>query len=300
MISVITWGIPNQNHPFNYHMDEWHQMQSIRGLFTQGSSNVPGAAHGPIFHFLLSGIYIGFFTLLGIIDPFILKSSVTELVMQEKLFILLRLNTLLFGILSLFILYIISKKYFRFHPALSIVLFAVTPVWLSLSNYYKYDIALTFWITASIYFLLRFGTSPNLKNYLIAGICCSLAFATKITALPILVIYIFSFFYFFHKNRFRYTHFFAGIFIFSAIFLIFGIPDLLLGKGDYGEYIMSNNPFSGRSADNLLTDYRLNQHWLVYALFKIWPLNFGYPFFLIYLASFSYWAKRLASNTVRV
>lgn len=300
MVTVITWGIPNENHPFNYHMDEWHQMQAIRSLFKYGSSNVQGAANGPVFHFGLSGLYLSPFVAFGIIDPFSIKSAVSALPMQTKLFMILRLNTVLFGALSLLFLSMIAKRYLKTNPSFTLILFIFTPVWLTLSNFFKYDIALTFWITASIYFLLRFGTSPNLKNYLIAGICCSLAFATKITALPILVIYIFAFFYFFPKKRFRYRYLFAGIFIFLIIFLIFGIPDLLLGKGDYGEYIMSNNPFSGRSTGNLLTDYRLSQPWLVYTLFKIWPLNFGYPFFLIYLASFFYWAKQSIVNKFKV
>ena len=30
MLSILNWGIPNPNHPYNYHMDEWHQLQSIR------------------------------------------------------------------------------------------------------------------------------------------------------------------------------------------------------------------------------------------------------------------------------
>lgn len=289
MISVIRWGIPNLSHPFNYHMDEWHQMQSIRALFTQGSSNVPGAAHGPIFQFFLSGIYIGFFTLLGIIDPFILKSSVTELAIQERLFMLLRLNTLLFGILSLIMLFIIAKKYFKFHPALLILMFALTPVWLSLSNYYKYDIALIFWIITSIFFLLKFGADPIGKNFLLAGIFCSLAVATKISSLPLIVIYIAAFFYFGFGIKKKYSYLVLGIIIFFLIFLIFGIPDILLRKGDYGDFFYSNIILDPKQTDNFI----LNYPWWAYTIFKILPLNFGYLFFIVYVASIFYFIKQL-------
>ena len=290
MISVIQWGIPNQNHPFNYQMDEWHQMQSIRALFTQGSPNVPGAAHGTIFQFFLSGVYLSLFTMFGVINPFVLKSPVTEIATQEKLFILLRFNTLLFGILSLLFLGIVARKHFKVHPALPLTLFFITPIWLSLGNYYKYDIAVIFWIIISLFFLLRFGAYPNKKNYLLAGVFCGLAVATKISALPLLIIYIIAFFYFTQKKQKNYSHFFVGIFLFFCVFLILGIPDVLLQKGDYREFFYSNIILDPKQTDNFVLDYK---PWWLYILLKIMPLDFGYPFFVIYATALFYWIKLL-------
>src|SRR3989344_2372378 len=96
-ISVIDWGIPNNQHPFTYHMDEWHQLQSVRATFKYLTPNIEGAAHGTIFHFVLSGIYLAPFYLLRIVDPFLIKSGLSEIAMQAKLFEILRLNTLMFG-----------------------------------------------------------------------------------------------------------------------------------------------------------------------------------------------------------
>ena len=290
MVRVIRWGIPNTNHPFNYHMDEWHQMQSVRALFTQGTSNVSGAAHGPIFQFLLSGIYVGMFSSLGIIDPFVLKSAVTQLAMQEKLFIVLRSNTLIFGTLALIFLGIIARKYFKVHPGLTIASFAITPLWLSLSNYFKYDIALTFWIILSIFFLLRFGTFPNKKDYLLAGIFCSLAVATKISAMPLFIIYIVAFFHFNFKKQKDYSYFILGIFLFFLVFLVFGIPDALLQKGDYGDFFYSNIISDPKKTDNFILDY---YPWWIYIILKTIPLNFGYPFFIIYICSIFYFLRKL-------
>ena len=156
MISVIDWGIPNPNHPYNYHMDEWHQLESIKFLFKYGSPNLPGAANGTVFHFLLSGIYLLPFVLLKIIDPFSIKSGIDSLAMQQKLFEILRLNTLIFGVLSLFMLSNLVKKYFKSSATLPLVFFTITPLWLSLSNYFKYDIALIFWVIASLFYLLKY------------------------------------------------------------------------------------------------------------------------------------------------
>ena len=206
-ISVIDWGIPNNQHPFTYHMDEWHQLQSVRATFKYLTPNIEGAAHGTIFHFVLSGIYLAPFYLLRIVDPFLIKSGLSEIAMQAKLFEILRLNTLMFGLLSLFILNEITKKYFKINPIFTLIFFALTPLWINLSNYFKYDIALVFWILMAIFFILKFGSRPSLRNYIYAGIACALALATKLSALPLFPIYFFSFFYFLPRNKRKYYHY---------------------------------------------------------------------------------------------
>src|SRR5581483_6811731 len=147
MVSVISWGTPSIAHPFNYQMDEWHSMQSVRALFKYGTSNVAGAALGPVFHYLLTGILLVPFVLLKIIYPFGIHSSIDMLAMQQKLFIILRLNTIFFGVLSFINLTYIAKKYFKLKNYLLVCIFILsTPVWLVYSNYYIYNIALVFWI----------------------------------------------------------------------------------------------------------------------------------------------------------
>lgn len=287
MLSVIDWGIPNANHPYNYHMDEWHQLQSIKAIYQYGSPNVAGAANGTIFQFLLSGLYLSPFVLLKIIDPLLMQE---QLLMQERLFEILRINTLIFGALSLFALSNLVKKFFRIKPFLTLIFFTVTPLWLALSNYFKYDIALTFWIISSLFFLLKYGTTPTLKNYIIAGIFCSLALATKISAVPLFVIYIFSFFYFNFGKRKKYGNLLIGLLIFIAVFLTFGIPDLILQKGDYKEYFYSNLIRNPMIFDNLILEYK---SWWVYVLLKIIPLDFGYVFSGITALSLIYWGTKL-------
>lgn len=154
MLSVISYGIPNANHPFNYFMDEWHQSQSVRDLFKYGTPNISGAANGSIFQFFLTGIYLIPFQIFGVINLFAIKSSVINLDLQFRLFEILRLNTLIFGIGSITLIAYISKKYFRLNSFLTAFLFVINPLWLMLSNYFKYDIALMFWILVSMLFLL--------------------------------------------------------------------------------------------------------------------------------------------------
>jgi hypothetical protein len=280
MLSNINWGIPNALHPFNYQMDEWHQLQSVRSTFKDFSANVPGAAHGTMFYFILSGLFLVPFFLFGAINPFILKSSVDLLPMQQRLFEILRLDTLIFGLLSIFFIAKIARDYLKTSPILTAILFTISPLWLAMSNYFKYDIALTFWIILSILFLLKYGSKPTLKNYLFAGIFCSIAIATKISALPLLIIYIFSFFLFCKDSKRNFRDLFLGLLTFILVFIPLGIPDLILGRGDYGEFLYSNLVAGPSGYSNLLTGFNI---WWQYLVLKIFPIDFGHLFFAIYI-----------------
>lgn len=283
LLSIIRWGIPNSSHPFPYHMDEWHQLQAVRSLFKYGSPNIEGAAHGPILNFLFAGIYLIPYVLLGIVNPFLINSSVSQLDMQEKLFIVLRLNTLLFSILSIFFIGLIGKKYLKTHSGLNALLFCISPLWIVLSNYFKYDVALTFWIILSIYFLFKFAAKPSLKNYILAGIVCACALATKVSALPIVLIYIFSFFYFTKKQKKSFL--IVGLLAFGLTVILVGIPDLLLGLGDYREYLYSNLVSGPQGESNILT----GSPWWMYILFTLSPLILGHILYVFFIFTFIFW-----------
>lgn len=170
MFSIISWGIPTDARPFTYNMDEWHQLAAVRALFTQGTPNVPGAAHGSIFQFLISGFYLIPFVILGVINPFAIHSVIDNLSMQGKLFIIMRSNTLFFGILSVITLVAIAKNYLKNYSILAALFLLGTPIWLTLSSYFKYDVALVFWIIFSMYFILRYAKSHTSKNYVYSAV----------------------------------------------------------------------------------------------------------------------------------
>lgn len=281
LLLTINFGIPNQNHPFPYHMDEWHQLQAVRTVFTQGSPNVAGSANGSMLHFLLSGIYLIPLAVLGILNPFAIKSSVTSLETQQRLFEILRLNTLIFGALSIITFAYILKKYFKHNPLLASILFIFNPMWLSLSNYFKYDIALIFWILLGLLFLLRFATNPNTRNYIIAGVICSLSFAVKLSAIPLLPVYALSFFIYFPKPLKNIHKLASGIFIYLAVFILLGVPDLIFGQGNIYEYLDSNLRRAPAATSNLL----LGMDYSVFLLGKLYPYAFGHALYVLFLIS---------------
>lgn len=286
MLTVIGWGIPSPSRPFTYNMDEWHQLASVKALFSQGTPNVPGAAHGSIFQFLLSGIYLILFTVFGIVNPFAIHSLMDNLTMQGTLFVVMRSNTLLFGILSIITLTVIAKKYLKSNAVLTAILFVGTPIFLTLSNFFKYDVALIFWICFSILFIMRYAKSPNLKNFTIAAIPCALSFATKVSAIPMLAVYVLGYFWFTPNWKNKYKYLIIGVSVFMAIFIIFGIPDIFFRWSDYMEYFSSNLTTSVNVDKNYLLG--ISNKWL-YLFFVIFPLTFGHIFYMIFFLAFVYW-----------
>ncbi len=282
MILLINWGIPNTNHPFNYFMDEWHQAQSVRTVFTQGSPNVEGSANGSMFHFLLTGFWLIPFILVGYINPFIISSSVEFIDMQQNLFQVLRLNTLFFGVGSIILIAYIARKFFNLNTFLVSFLFVINPIWLTLSNYFKYDIALVFWILLAFLMLLRYSQKPSLSNFSIASFICGIAFSVKMSSLPLLPLLFFVSLFFVKKKYQVFKHLFFGTFIFFSTFLAMGIPDLLLLKGNINEYLFDNLIRTPSYTQNYLLDM---SYW-IYLLAKGAPSVFGNFLYLIFVLGF--------------
>lgn len=278
MLSVINWGIPHENRIFTYQMDEWHQLQAVNALFTRGSPNVEGAANGSVLHFFLSGLYLIPFFLLGVINPLAITSSVSELDAQQRLFYVLRLNTLFFGVCSIVAIAYIAKKYFSIHPFLPVFLFTVNPIWMTLSNYFKYDIALIFWILLSMMSFFRYATNPTVLRYIFASIVAGLSFSVKISAIPMIGILVLAYILFTPKKERVLKHVVYGVLTFTGVFFLFGIPDLLLGKGNINEYLYDNLVRTPRRNEHFM----LGMHYVLYLFTREYSSLFGR---FLYIAS---------------
>lgn len=280
ILLVLSWGIPGNDHPFTYFMDEWHQSQSVRNLFKFGTPNISGSANGSIFHFFLVGIYLLPFQILGIIDITAIKSSISELTIQNNLFQMLRLNTFLFGILSIVLFTYISKRYFKFNYFFAAFLFSINPVWVAMSTNFKYDIALMFWILISYLFLLRYVKNSNHSNFLLASFFSSLALSVKFSAIPLFIILIFVFFIFDNDKKIK--NFSSGIAIFIISFMLVGIPDVLFGKGNVNEYLTS---VILQTPNVTSYNYYLGMHFWEYLFKVIFPMTFGFSLYYLFLAT---------------
>lgn len=280
---MVRSGIPNQNHPFNYQMDEWHQAQSVRNVFKYGSPNLAGSANGTMFHFFLTGLFITPFFITKIIDPFTIKSSLDFLFDQEKLFILLRLNTLFFGFLALVMLSKVSKL-LKLNSFIAELLFVFTPVWLLLSNFFKYDIALTFWIILSFYFLLKYSFFPKKNSFFLACFFSGVAFAVKVSAVVLLPIIILAYFLFTPKFNKNYIRLVFGLFLFVINCIFLGLPDIFFGGRNMNEYLYENIIGSSKILGNyILGDSLFN----LTVLHKL-PIIFGHGLYALSFLALSY------------
>src|SRR3989344_1333424 len=291
VLSSIRWGIPGNDHPFTYHMDEWHQSQAVRSVFKFGTPNIEGSANGSMFHFFYSGLLLIPFIIFRVVDPFSIKSAVDSIPVQEKLFIILRLNTLFFGLLSI-ITFAKIIKYLKLNLFFPISLFIFIPAWLMLSNNFKYDIALIFWITLSLFGIIRYSKFPTFNNYLLAGVFSALALSVKISAIPILPVYIFSFFFFTPRVNKNYKRILAGIASFVGTFIFFGIPDIVFGGKNMNEYLYSNLVVSPNSLTNII----FGQDYWSYILTKHLPIIYGHAFLVIFVVSLLFITIDLLTN----
>ncbi|MBI2031147.1 MAG: glycosyltransferase [Candidatus Levybacteria bacterium] len=282
MITVLRWGIPNRNHPFPYHMDEWHQLRAVWTTFKYATPNVSGSAWGTMLHFVISGIYLMPFVLFKIIDPFNLQ--INDWMMRERIFEILRISTIIWGVLSIFIIYRIAKL-LDISKKITLFLFIFNPIFLLLSNYFKYDIALLFWINLSIFSFIYFTRNPTYLNYLLSAIPPALAVSVKITAFPLLPIYIILYFLFFPFWRKNFKCLFTGILFFISIAVIFGMPDALFGRG-YFFTSLKNDVFT---ASKSLLVLNPGKNVYQYLFFNHYPIIFGHGLFLLSIISILFW-----------
>lgn len=287
MLSLIQWGIPNINHPFNYAMDEWHFSQALRTFIKYGTGSSSGAASIPLYHIISSIVFILPFYLLHLVNPLAIKNTLDNIPMQHILFIILRLHTLFYGILSIVLIFNYFKKFIKVFPILFSGLFIFTPIFISLTNYYKYDITLIFWIIATIYLLSKYYVNQKLSYFIFAGITLGLALSTKFTAAPLFFSYILGFVVLSKKISFKNLLF--GIFISIIIFIFVGIPDLILGKGNYYQLLYSTLVQSPQAS----VDFNLGYPSWFFLLFKEFPSIFGYFLTITFYISFIFFTITL-------
>lgn len=287
MIFLIEWGIPNLNHPFNYAMDEWHFSQALRTFINYGSGSISGAASIPLYHIISSIIFLLPFYLLGIVNPLAIKNTLDNLPMQHILFVILRLHTLFYGVLSVIVIYDLIKNYFKVYAKVFTLLFIFSPIFLMLTNYYKYDVTLIFWILVSLYFITKYFINGKYLYFALAGISIGLSLSTKFTAAPFVILYILAYLMFSKKIIFK--ELFISLFVTFFVFIFVGIPDMIFGKGSYYHLLYSTLIQSPQASLSFDLGY---PSWF-FLLFKEFPSIFGYFLTIIFYTSTIFWAIML-------
>ncbi len=216
--------------------------------------------------------------------------------MQHRMFVILRLNTLLFGILTIITIAAIAKKFLKIPPIIPVLLLVITPIFLILSTYFKYDIALIFWMSLSIFFAFRYQEKPTLLNFIFFSFISALAFATKVSAIPLFFSLILAFFLFTPKLKTKYQWLFWGIVIFGGTFIIAGIPDFLIAKNEYLSWLNSNigSPMTQASSNFVLP----MPYWIFYPVIQ-YAVVFGKIFYILFVLSFITWFCVFTKNFIQ-
>lgn len=113
-------------------------------------------------------------------------------------------------------------------------------MWLVLSNFFKYDIALTFWITLSFLFFIKYRFYPSSRNFFLACIFSGLAFAVKVSAIPLIAIIPLAHFLFNPKPFNKYKDLAVGVFLYLLSAVFFGLPDIVFQGRSMYDYVYSN------------------------------------------------------------
>lgn len=267
-------------------MDEWHQLQAVANTYRYGTPNVFGSANGTMYHFLYSGVYMTPFWVSGYINPFELQ--IDNGLMRQRAFEVLRFQTILFGMFSILVFYEILRK-LNLPKKTGVFLFTVNPVWIILSGYFKYDIALIFWILITFLFLILYALNKSNKFLYAGSFFAAVAFAVKVSAVPMALIVALAYL-FFEKERLKNirTLFVSGV-IYLLISMLLGMPDALFGKGNIVHYFLENVVTGPVSSSNLI----LGMNPILYVFVKNHILAFGLGIWILFIFSIAYWLVRL-------
>lgn len=278
----LSWGLPNADHPFDYNMDEWAQARSLRTTFTHGTPHIFGGGNGTFLFYVLSGIFLVPFILLGIVNPFAIQSSMLNFDEQLRLFEVLRTSSVLYGALSIVLVCYIAKRFFNVSAILTACFFVFTPIYLLLTNFYRYDTPVIFFILLSLVYAFKYKEKPTSRNFILLGIISATAIGIKVSAIPLFITYIISFFLFTKNWREKFKLLITGSTIFIIVALVVSIPDALISIKPFLNWFLYSSVGSGGGTDN----FNLGIHYLLFLVFSAYPATFGWGFYIIGVMSF--------------
>ncbi|OGS32823.1 MAG: hypothetical protein A2474_03565 [Elusimicrobia bacterium RIFOXYC2_FULL_34_12] len=198
----IKGGLPNKYHTVTYHPDENTHLIKLQAMepsklnFNPVSEKLPTALGDGTFHLytyaaiikILS--FVKYITIVNSEDYYF--SNIGE---WAKFFYIGRLLSVIYGVITVCIMFLVGKKYFSSTTGLlSAFLLAITPVHVTYSQYFLMNVPGLFWIVISFIFFKNILDRGENKDYIFAGICIGLAISTRYSAGPLFLILIISHF----------------------------------------------------------------------------------------------------------
>ena len=182
----IKWGLTTDRyfHGHSYHPDEQLVLESLRGMNPSKLDFKPRGvtmwSKGTLVVYT-TGIAIKLGSILNLLeyknDYSFYKENPLEL---AKLYLAGRLVSVLFGILSIVLLFIITKKYFNQSTGLlTSFIFAIVPVHVVNCHYLSTDAMMCFWVLIVFFLSLKILESDKIVLYILSGLFVGISAATK-------------------------------------------------------------------------------------------------------------------------
>ena len=301
----ITWGLPNELHPYYYHPDEARLIQYMANMHPGSFDFYPDDFAYPTFHVLFVGAILLVLSKLGFIivaaDPLFYAANPGAF---AHIILVGRLIGVGFSIASLVMVYLIGKHLYNRKAGIIAMLFmAINPLDVVESHYFTLDAPMIFWMLLCVFASIRIAKEGERVWYLLAGAALGLAGATKYPGLMAGVFIVAGHIFFTRKHKDDFKDLvrsflskdilICGI-IFIAAFLI-GVPYAMLEPGTFiGNFIKTYEISSGAD-QSFPWFYNIglaswSYHWnnipFVYQLTALLPFAFGIMMYLSVLVSF--------------
>lgn len=222
----INWSLPNQYHTLTYNCDEGTAIAALQGMkpsewdFNPTSELLPDALREGTFNLYTYAALLKIFSFIKIVK---LVNSETfyfnNIDEWAKIMLIGRLLSVLYGILTVWLVYILALKMFGKRTALLSAFFlSIMPAHVVYSKYLLMNVPGIFWIVFSYIFLKNILDCAKTKDYFFSGMGIGFAFATRFSGLPLFAVLFFT--HFISKQRKELGKLFIAVF---AAFLFFAI-----------------------------------------------------------------------------
>ncbi|MFH2069939.1 MAG: glycosyltransferase family 39 protein [Elusimicrobiota bacterium] len=294
-VAPIRFGLPSKNLALTtYNPDEPLSYYSLERMVPSKLDFSPKRA------FLWGGfsVYIlGFFLKIsqvaGMVSPVTREFLIANLHEADKLYVIGRLISIIFGTLSILLIYLIAKKAYNSTTGLiSAGLLCITAGHIINSFYVRPDVIMLFFALLGALFSVMIISGRNrTKYYVLAGICVGLATATKLSAGVYVIVPVLA--HFIRGDSVKNKNLWILIASSAAGFLI-GCPYSIFDFPTFWYYMKMNFAFAGGTTHPV--EFALfGPGWLSYIRYYL-PHAMGWPLLAGGLAGFVYiTAKQLSS-----
>jgi hypothetical protein len=192
----MKWGLPNSEHFCLFDSDEYTAIMLLEHMNPQKLNFFPQyfpynqIFPDPVFHYYIVGAALAAASKLQFVHitkdkAFYLKYPYE----YAKLFIVGRVLSLIMGLLTIIITYVLGRKIYSKETGILAAFFlCIIPLHVVYSAVLNVAEPVAMWILLAVYFAVMFSDTKKTKWYVLAGISAGFAIGTKYTALPLFAV----------------------------------------------------------------------------------------------------------------